>query len=392
MRVSKPLGPIILRWCAAVLLLSVLIAAREQTPARAAGVNVLRFYATTQQTYNAWVGLSNGARPAPASASQFPAFTTPAIGFYLSYAGASPTFSTAQVIVYDTYFSQQGYVYTSSIMHPLPYMQGSWMTLVSPRTTSTTGLFSWQRGYLAGPYRAELLIDGLPAASWLFTVALPHLSPSAPACVAHDVESVASCDEPSVLRVQGDSTDGKTQSTGTGFVVQSDGTGTYLVTNKHVVNGDKLSTMRAYSPDGRTSYRVLAFRMNNAPEVTGGDLAVVKLASTSLRPLVWANSDNLQVGQQLVCIGYALDIQGPPTVTTGIVSATRRDIGDGFGQVWIQHQCPINPGNSGGPLLTLAGQVVGVNTWHVQTAQGIFFAISSNQARTVVGRLIGQLH
>jgi S1-C subfamily serine protease len=370
-------------------LLSALLAAGGQPAARAAGVNVLQFYATTRQAYNAWIALPGGSRPAPTRLSLFPAFNTPAVGFYFSYAGASPEVSTAHVVVYDTYFKQQGYVYASSIVHPLPYVQGQWMALLSPRNTA--GIFAWERGYLAGPYRAELLIDGLPAAWWLFSVAFSRPSTSTPACVAHDVETVASCDEPSVLKIQGDSTDGKTTSTGTGFVIQSNLTGTYLVTNKHVVNGDKLSTVHAYSPDGRTTYKVVAFRMNNAPELTGGDLAVVKLAPTSLRPLVWGDANMLQVGQQLVCIGYALDIPGPPTVTTGIVSATRRDIGDGFGPVWIQHQCPINPGNSGGPLLTLTGQVVGVNTWHVQSAQGIFFAIASNQARSVVSRLISQL-
>lgn len=374
--------------CAALLVPSGLAAARA-TPIRAAGVRAVQFYATTQQAYATWTNLPGGNRPAPARMSQFPAFKTPSVAFYLSYDGATPRITTARVIVYDTYFSQQGYVYASSIVHPLPYVQGEWMTLLSPNATRISS-FSW--GYLAGPYRAEVLINGWLAASWLFTVAFPHVSPSAPACVAHDVQSVASCDEPSVLRIQGDSADGKTLYTGTGFVVQYDTTGTYLVTNKHVVDQDTRASMRAYSPDGRTTYRVLSFKMNNASEGTGGDLAVVKLGRTTLRPLAWANSDGLQVGQQLVCIGYALDIPGPPSVTTGIVSAVHRDLGDGFGPVWIQNQCTINHGNSGGPLLTLSGQVAGVNTLGLPNAQGIFFAIASNPARAVVDRLIRQLH
>src|SRR5437764_5682152 len=80
-----------------------------------------------------------------------------------------------------------------------------------------------------------------------------------------------------------------------------------------------------------------------------------------------------------------------------VVSAVGRDLGDGFGPVWIQHQSTINHGNSGGPLLDMDGNVVGVNTLSMdhlssgESVQGIFFAIPADLAQSVAAKLIGQL-
>src|SRR5205085_1920920 len=95
--------------------------------------------------------------------------------------------------------------------------------------------------------------------------------------------------------------------------------------------------------------------------------------------------------------GMAFQLAGPPSVTEGIVSAVGRDLNDGFGPVWIQHQSTINPGNSGGPLLDMDGHVVGVNTLSMdqvasgQSAQDMFFAIPANLAQSTAARLIAQL-
>jgi S1-C subfamily serine protease len=189
---------------------------------------------------------------------------------------------------------------------------------------------------------------------------------------------------------------------GTGFVVQSDGSGTYVMTNRHVVDGASAGSIRVIGPDGHTSYRVQAVAVNTAKVGTAGDLAVLKVPPTSLQPLAFGKSDALQTGQTVASIGYGLAFQlaGPPSVTEGIISALRRDLGDGFGPVWIQHQSTINHGNSGGPLLDLKGDVVGVNTLSIdqlpgangnEPVQGIFFAIPSSIAQGVARTLIQQL-
>jgi hypothetical protein len=108
---------------------------------------------------------------------------------------------------------------------------------------------------------------------------------------------------------------------------------------------------------------------------------------------------DVAAGQPVASIGYGMAFQlaGPPSVTEGIVSAVGRDLGDGFGPVWIQHQSTINEGNSGGPLLNLDGHVVGVNTLSMdqlasgQSVQGMFFAIPANLAQSIAARLSAQI-
>ena len=104
-------------------------------------------------------------------------------------------------------------------------------------------------------------------------------------------------------------------------------------------------------------------------------------------------------GGTVASIGYGMAFQlaGPPSVTEGVVSAVGRDLGDGFGPVWIQHQSAINAGNSGGPLLDMEGHVVGVNTLSMdqlasgQFVQGMFFAIPANLAQSIAARLSAQI-
>jgi S1-C subfamily serine protease len=234
------------------------------------------------------------------------------------------------------------------------------------------------------------------------THAARRLSVPVTPCNASNLQGVVSCVEGSVLRLKVQAGDGESQ--GTGFVIQNDATGTYVLTNKHVVEGGTSHTTSAIPPNGGASYPVLAIVTEPGQTGTPDDLAVIKLPPTNLRPLAWGDSERLQVGQTVASIGYGLafELAGPPSVTQGIISALHRDLGDGFGPAWIQHQSTINHGNSGGPLLDLSGNVVGVNTLSIdqlpnqsgngqEPVQGMFFAIPSNTAQQVALRLIGQL-
>jgi S1-C subfamily serine protease len=108
---------------------------------------------------------------------------------------------------------------------------------------------------------------------------------------------------------------------------------------------------------------------------------------------------DVAAGETVASIGYGMAFQlaGPPSVTEGVVSAVGRDLGDGFGPVWLQHQSAINAGNSGGPLLDMEGHVVGVNTLSMdqlasgQSVQGMFFAIPANLAQSTAARLSAQI-
>jgi serine protease Do len=165
---------------------------------------------------------------------------------------------------------------------------------------------------------------------------------------------------------------------GTGFIIRSDGV---IVTNFHVVEGAQSITVITPSPNvQRYDARVIG----GDPSA---DLAVLKVDAQGLPTVPLGNSSSLELGQRVVALGYALALQGGPTVTSGIVSALGRTISaaDPHCQVCrngsrtytnvIQTDAAINPGNSGGPLVNLAGQVVGIDTAGTQSAENIGFAI-----------------
>jgi S1-C subfamily serine protease len=116
------------------------------------------------------------------------------------------------------------------------------------------------------------------------------------------------------------------------------------------------------------------------------DLALLKINDArSLPTAELGDSEGVKVGDDVVAIGNALGLQGEPTVTRGIVSATDRTLDTLTGL--IQHDAAINPGNSGGPLLNRSGQVIAVNTATAGQGTGIGFAIPVDHAKSVIERL-----
>jgi len=171
---------------------------------------------------------------------------------------------------------------------------------------------------------------------------------------------------------------------GTGFVVDARG---YIATNDHVVAGAPdwpSPALEVHLADGK---RVVASLVGRDP---ASDLAVIKVGTGGLKPLRFAQPAALEVGRDVVAIGFALDQEGMPSVTRGILSATHRELAS-FGSVlsgMLQTDAAINPGNSGGPLLTLDAAVVGVNESTLERGHGISYAISSRLAEPVVRMLI----
>jgi S1-C subfamily serine protease len=171
------------------------------------------------------------------------------------------------------------------------------------------------------------------------------------------------------------------QAAGTGFVLSADG---YIVTNNHVIaEGD--SPLVTFA-DGTTEPATI---------VAGDpsrDLAVLKVDRADLVPLAVGDSDELRLGDQLIAVGYALDLNGEPSVTAGILSAANRTITAENGVQLVnllQTDTAINPGNSGGPLLNGRGEVVGINTAIAGQAQNIGFAIAITPVMDVIDELRG---
>jgi serine protease Do len=164
---------------------------------------------------------------------------------------------------------------------------------------------------------------------------------------------------------------------GSGFVINADG---YIVTNNHVVDG--ASEIRVKFADGRE----LTGRVVGRDPRT--DLALLKVDAKGLVTIPIGDSVALKVGEPVMAIGNPFGLE--QTVTTGIVSATGRVIGDGPYDDFIQTDASINPGNSGGPLINASGQAVGINTAILsQTggSVGIGFAIPVNLAKPVLTQL-----
>ena len=172
--------------------------------------------------------------------------------------------------------------------------------------------------------------------------------------------------------------DFRQQSLGTGFIIDKEG---YILTNNHVV--EMADEIKIKFSDGKEYEAKIVGRDQKT------DLALIKIESgESLKPLLFGDSEKLEVGDWVVAIGNPFGLGN--TVTAGIVSAKYRQIGAGSYDNFIQTDASINPGNSGGPLLSTSGEVVGINTAIFSQSGGnigIGFAIPVNMAKDILPQL-----
>ncbi len=182
------------------------------------------------------------------------------------------------------------------------------------------------------------------------------------------------------------------QGSGSGFVVSSDG---FILTNNHVVEGAEQVTVRLLD---RREFKAKV--IGTDPNT---DVAVLKIDAKGLPPVALGNSEDARVGEWVLAIGNPLGEGLTFTVTSGIVSAKGRALnglpgrGQGSIQDFIQTDAAINPGNSGGPLVSVRGEVIGINS-AIASETGFYsgygFAIPINLARTVMNQLVetGSVH
>lgn len=173
---------------------------------------------------------------------------------------------------------------------------------------------------------------------------------------------------------------------GSGVIISLDG---YILTNNHVVE-DTTEVVVILSDSSQLAAQIVGTDLY-------ADLAVLKTDGEIPAAAPLGNSDILKPGETVIAIGSPLgDFRN--TVTVGVVSATGRMIDTGKGyqmEDLIQTDAAINRGNSGGPLVNLAGEVIGINTFVVRgsgfgsdIAEGLGFAIPSNTARAVADQII----
>ncbi len=184
------------------------------------------------------------------------------------------------------------------------------------------------------------------------------------------------------------------QGVGTGFLVRPDGV---IVTNCHVIEGaSRITVSTSDDEPHRYDARVIGGDCEN-------DLAILDIEADGLPTVPLADSADLQLGQRVIALGYALGLEGGPSVTTGIVSSLDRTIqaedpgcapeicGEDQVRTYssiIQTDAAINPGNSGGPLVDMRGRVVGINSAGNDGAENIGFAIPIDEVKDEVAQAV----
>lgn len=161
----------------------------------------------------------------------------------------------------------------------------------------------------------------------------------------------------------------------------------YILTNQHVC-GNKYSTCYVTLENGKL------YSGNVVWADSAIDLAIVKINAKSLKNVKFGDSENIRVGEQVYAIGNPIGYEFQRTVTSGIISAVNRTIKieengtENYMENLIQTDATINPGNSGGPLINLNGEVIGVNTIKITSAEGIGFAVPINIIKPIVEKLV----
>lgn len=203
--------------------------------------------------------------------------------------------------------------------------------------------------------------------------------------ISEMLESVSSCVVGiSKLKDNGNSIflkDGTTKlGLGTGMIVSENG---YILTNEHV-SGGKFSICYVTLENGKN------YPANVVWSDSDLDLAIIKINVRGLPYITLGDSDQVKIGEKVYAIGNPIGFEFQRTVTSGIISATNRTIKieeeekSSYLEDLIQTDATINPGNSGGPLINVDGEVIGINSVKITSAEGIGFATPINIIKPIL--------
>ena len=208
------------------------------------------------------------------------------------------------------------------------------------------------------------------------------------------IKDIAAKVLPSVVSISVTATGGS--GTGSGAIIQSDATKSYVITNNHVIsNAVSSGTVKVELQNGEKITATIRGRD------IAYDLAVLQIPKGNLPVMEIGDSSKVVIGDLSIAVGSPLGLSG--TVTSGIISALNRPVTTGNTTSTesyidaIQTDAAVNPGNSGGPLVNGQGQMVGVNSAIASLADsatgqagsiGLGFSIPVNQAMRVAREII----
>lgn len=180
------------------------------------------------------------------------------------------------------------------------------------------------------------------------------------------------------------STEGaKNLAIGSGVIISEKG---YILTNQHV-SGEKYSTCYVTLETGDVQTGTVVWSDSEL------DLAILKININTVNHATLGDSNNINIGETVYAIGNPIGYEFQRTVTSGIISAVNRTItfnennSTTYMDNLIQTDATINPGNSGGPLLNIDGEIIGINTIKITTAEGIGFAVPINVIKPIIKEL-----
>lgn len=171
---------------------------------------------------------------------------------------------------------------------------------------------------------------------------------------------------------------------GSGVIVSQNG---YILTNWHV-SGDKLSSCYVTLADGSTHNGNVVWVDKDL------DISIVKISRNNLKYMTLGNSETIKIGQTVYAIGNPIGFEFQRSVTAGIISAKNRTIKLeedeklSYMEDLIQTDATINPGNSGGALIDENGNLIGINTVKITTAEGIGFAVPIDIVKPIINNFI----
>jgi serine protease Do len=262
-------------------------------------------------------------------------------------------------------------------------------------TLALAGLYSWKSGHFENgrppaapedavlpsvkPVLSSASIPGLAALDEEFTKVAEAVIPSVVSIAARRGATVDPREE--LLRQffgLGRPPQMESVPQGTGVIVSTEG---HLVTNLHVIEGAS-EILVSLSDGRRLPAKLLGFDAMS-------DIAILQIEADGLRPLAFADSEKVRVGQLVFAVGNPFGLQ--ETVTQGIISARERLFSSESVNEFFQTDAAINPGNSGGPLVNIRGEIVGINNFIYSQSggsQGIGFSIPSNSVRRVLEQIL----
>ncbi|BDC49467.1 serine protease [Bryobacterales bacterium F-183] len=235
---------------------------------------------------------------------------------------------------------------------------------LSPRAVLFLAMSSGGSGYLFAAGYADLVEKTVPGVVRIMTTRMAQNAGSPPVSIGFPSSGTPK---------------GRVTGEGSGVVFSDDG---YILTNQHVVEGAVRTRVQLF--DGREfDARIVA---SDAPI----DIAVLKIEAQGLKPLIFADSTKVRVGEAVLAIGNPFGVG--TTVTQGIVSAlSPSKLGIAGDEDYIQTDAAVNPGNSGGALINVNGELIGINTAILSTSggsNGIGFALPANVAKSVAEDLL----